>query len=408
MTTRDIHKLDWVFWAFCMGSKTAWKLVSYVALVLLGLSILMAALFTGLERAHASSRIKDIVTVEGIRENMLIGYGLVVGLNGTGDKLNNSVFTEKSLASFLERLGISTQGTELKTQNVAAVTVSASLPPFARVGGRMNVTVSALGDATSLQGGTLLPTPLMGADGEIYAVAQGTVTIEGFEAGGDSATVSKGVPTTGFLPDGAIVEREVAFDFNTLSTLNLALRNPDVSTAKRIAKAINLHMSGPVAEVRDPGTVTLDVPKRYRQGLTHLLAEIEQLRVQPDQVARVVIDEASGTIVMGENVRIDEVAVAQGNLVVRITETPQVSQPVSFAPESAETVEVPRTTVVVEEGGGVSGALEDDKFAVLETGANLRDLVTGLNALGVGPRDLISILQTIKVAGAMQAELETR
>lgn len=351
--------------------------------------------------ASASSRIKDIVSVEGVRENLLMGYGLVVGLNGTGDKLKNNAFTEQSLIAFLERQGVNTRGTELKTKNVAAVTVTASLPPFARQGSRIDIRVSALGDAKSLQGGTLLATPLVGADGEVYAVGQGAVAIGGFEASGNSgSSVTKNTPTSGFISNGAIVEREIDFAMNNMQSLRLALRNPDVSTAMRISDAINRRLGPGTSSVTDPTTVTLTVPQNYAGNVPMLLADIEQLPVQPDQVARVVIDEATGTIVMGENVRIDPVAVAQGNLVVKVEETPQVSQPGPFAPEGAQTVTVPRTNIDVKEG--------DAKMAVLNTGASLRELVNGLNALGVGPRDLITILQTIKAAGAMQADIETR
>lgn len=357
----------------------------------------------GVSAAQAGeSRIKDVVSFEGIRENMLMGYGLVVGLNGTGDKLNNNAFTQQSLIAFLERQGVNTRGTELKSKNVAAVTVTAALPPFARTGGRIDVTVSAMGDAKDLQGGTLLATPLYGADGEVYAVAQGAISIGGFSAEGEAASISKGVPTNGYVAGGGIVEKEVDFALNSLHELKMALRNPDVTTARHIAETINIEVAPGVAEVIDPGTVTLRVPDAYEGNVTQLLADVEQIPVKTDQVARVVIDEASGTIVMGENVRIDTVAVAQGNLVVKVEERPLVSQPNPFAPDDAETVTVPRTEITVTEAG------PGKRMAVLENGASLRDLVTGLNALGVGPRDLMTILQTIKAAGALQAEIETR
>ncbi|MCB2082250.1 MAG: flagellar basal body P-ring protein FlgI, partial [Rickettsiales bacterium] len=373
----------------------------WVLVALIGLTLMMILMFLAIRPAQASVRIKDIVAFEGIRDNVLMGYGLVVGLNGTGDKLNNTSFTEKSLEAFLERLGISTKDTKLKTKNVAAVTVTATLPPFARVGSRINVTVSTLGDAKSLQGGVLLATPLMAADGEVYAVAQGAVMIGGFEASGGNATISRGVPTNGFLADGAIVEREVGFELNSLSNVKLALRNPDVSTARRIADAINGKMGKKTAAVLDPGTVEMQVPEKYQDKVAVLMADIEHLEVEPDQVAKVVIDEASGTIVMGENVKVDTVAVAQGNLVVKVQETEQVSQPGAFAPEGAETVTTTQTSVSVDEGS-------EKRLAILKKNATLHELVGGLNALGVGPRDLINILHTIKVAGALQAEIETR
>ncbi|MBN8530428.1 MAG: flagellar basal body P-ring protein FlgI [Alphaproteobacteria bacterium] len=351
---------------------------------------------------HATSRIKDIVTFEGVRENMLMGYGLVVGLNGTGDKLNNNAFTEQSLVAFLERLGVNTRGAKLQTKNVAAVTVTATLPAFSRQGSKVNVTVSALGDAKSLQGGTLLATPLYAADGEVYAVAQGPLAISGFTATGQSGTtVTKNTPTTAYIANGGIVEREVGFELSNMQQMNISLRNPDISTARRIATAINQQLGVQAAKVMDSATVNLAVPDMYRGDVAGLMGDIEQLQVEPDQVARIVIDEASGTIVMGENVRIDTVAVAQGNLVVRVDETPQVSQPNPLAPEGAQTVVVPRTDINVDENA-------QNKMAVLPAGATLRDLVKGLNALGVGPRDLITILQTIKAAGALQADIQTR
>lgn len=352
--------------------------------------------------AGAATRIKDIVAFEGVRENILIGYGLVTGLNGTGDKLNNNAFTEQSLVAFLERLGVNTRGSDLKTKNVAAVTVTATLPAFSRQGSKIDVSVSAMGDAKSLQGGTLLATPLLGADGEVYAVAQGQVAIGGFQAGGDSgSTVTKNVPTRGFIANGAIVEREIEFRLNDMHSVNLALRNPDITTARRISDAINQSLGGEFAKIEDPGTVQVGIPSNYAGNTTALLGRIEQLKVSPDQIARIVIDESSGTVVMGENVKIDTVAVAQGNLVVRVDETPQISQPGAFAPEGAQTAVVPRTDITVDEGAG-------NKVAILNENATLKDLVGGLNSLGVGPRDLITILQTIKAAGALQAEIETR
>jgi flagellar P-ring protein precursor FlgI len=347
--------------------------------------------------AHAESRLKDIAAFEGVRDNLLMGYGLVVGLKGTGDKLKNNEFTSQSLIAFLERQGVNTRGTELKSKNIAAVTVTATLPPFSRSGGKINVSVSSMGDANSLQGGILLATSLYGADGEVYAVAQGAISIAGFDASGAGTTVTKGVPTNGFIADGGIIEREINFSLNQMSSVNIGLRNPDISTAKHVAEAINKHLGVEAAQMTDPGTVHLRVPIDYKGNTSKLLAEIEQIPVQTDQVAKVVIDEASGTIVMGENVRIDTVAVAQGNLVVRVEEIPQVSQPGALAPAGAETTVTPQTNVTVEESHG--------KIAIMPRGTTLRELIAGLNALGVGPRDLITILQTIKTAGALQAEI---
>jgi flagellar P-ring protein precursor FlgI len=345
----------------------------------------------------ASSRIKDLASIEGIRQNQLIGYGLVVGLNGTGDSLANSPFTKQSLTAMLERLGVNTRGANLRTANVAAVMVTANLPAFGSQGTRLDVTVSALGDAKSLQGGTLLVTPLLGADGEVYAVGQGAVSISGFAAQADAASVTRGVPTVGRIANGALVEREIEFQFRTLKTLRLALRNPDLTTAKRIAAAINDFMGGDTAEPTDPSTVNLQIPPRYAGNMVQLLTDIEQLRVDPDQLARVVIDERSGIIVMGKDVRVSTVAVAQGNLTVTITEQPVVSQPNALS--NGQTVVAPRSGVTVDDSSG-------KKLAVVREGVTLKELVDGLNALGIGPRDMISILQAIKASGALQAEIE--
>tara|TARA_B100000214_G_scaffold34370_1_gene21738 strand:- start:95 stop:1243 length:1149 start_codon:yes stop_codon:yes gene_type:complete len=346
----------------------------------------------------AQTRIKDIVDFEGVRENMLIGYGLVVGLNGTGDTLSSSIFTRESLVGMLERLGVNARDDSLKTDNVAAVMVTATLPPFAKQGTRIDLSLSAIGDADSLLGGTLLVTPLVGADGEVYAVAQGPVAVGGVSAGGAGAEVSKGVPTNGRIASGAIIEREISFDLQGLDTLRISLRNPDFTTARRIAQAINSFVGGPIAQSRDSATVSLVVPDNYRGKMVALITDIEQLRVTPDIAAKVVIDEQTGIIVMGENVRISTVAIAQGNLTIRITETPQVSQPLPFS-EEGETVTVPRTQIEIDED-------EDKRLSVLSNSVTLQELVDGLNALGIGPRDMISILQAIKAAGALQAEIE--
>ncbi len=346
--------------------------------------------------AFAQSRIKDIANFEGVRDNMLVGYGLVVGLKGSGDRLRNAVFTKETLIGMLARLGVNTRDSSLDAKNIAAVMVTAVLPPFSRQGSRIDVNVSALGDASSLLGGTLLVTPLLGADSEVYAVAQGQVAISGFEAKGAASSVSKGVPTSGRIANGAIIERELDFQLQDLETLKIALRNPDFTTAQRIGGAIN-GAFGPIAQPLDPGTVQLTVPPQYRGNSVALLTAVEQLRVSPDQVAKVVIDERSGVIVMGENVRISTVAIAQGNLTIRITETPQVSQPQPFG--QGQTAIVPRTGIEIDED-------EDRKLTVLSEGVSLQELVDGLNALGVGPRDMITILQTIKAAGALQAEIE--
>ena len=344
-----------------------------------------------------SARVKDLASVEGIRQNQLVGYGLVVGLNGTGDSLNNSPFTRQSLTAMLERLGVNTRGANLRTANVAAVMVTANLPPFAQSGTRIDVTVSALGDAKNLQGGTLLVTPLLGATGDVYAVAQGSVAIAGFQAEGAAASITRGVPTSGRIANGAIIEREVEFALKDAKTLRLSLRNPDMTTAQRMSSIINEFMGGAVAEATDPSTVVLSMPKDFKGSMSKMISEIELLQIIPDQIARVVIDERSGVIVMGSNVRVSTVAIAQGNLTIAVNEQPQVSQPNPLA--NGETVVVPQTTVQVDEQG-------NRKLAILKEGIALSELVDGLKALGIGPRDMISILQAIKAAGALQAEIE--
>lgn len=412
-----------------------------------------------------NARVKDIADFEGVRDNLLVGYGLVVGLDGSGDSLTNSPFTRQSLESMLERLGVNIrESSGFSTKNVAAVMVSSTLPPFVRQGNRIDVTVSALGDAKSLLGGTLLVTPLMGADGEVYAVAQGPVAISGFKAQGAGASITRGVSTGGRIANGAIVEREVGFELASLPGLRLSLRNPDFTTANTLARTISGLLGGPFAKPLDQATVAVDIPAHRRQDLVTLITEIEQLRVDTDQVARVVIDEKSGVIVMGVNVRIDTVAIAQGNLTIRITETPQVSQPGPFAPgpavapgipgiagqaPAAGSVQVPRLradgtpqrgedglpiydtqtkavpgtavpgqpAVPGQIGGGAQTVVvqrteiqvdeqSNRRLAVMRTGVSLQELVDGMNALGIGPRDLISILQAIKAAGALQAEIE--
>jgi flagellar P-ring protein FlgI len=347
--------------------------------------------------ATAQIRIKDIADVEGVRENQLIGYGLVVGLNNTGDKLDNAVFTRESLIGMLERLGVNTrdQVAKLSTKNIAAVMVTAELPAFARSGSRIDVGVSALGDATNLTGGTLLVTPLLAADGEVYAVAQGALATGAIAARGAASSVTRGVPTAARIANGATVEREIAYRLDKSNALRLGLRNPDLTTARRIALAINKAL-GPIATATDPRTVALNLAGR---DPIEALATLEDLRVEPDSPAIVVIEEASGTIVMGANVRVSTVAIAQGNLTIRVTETPEVSQPAPFS--NGTTTVVPRTQVQVDDQ-------HDRKLGILQGSVTLRDLVASLNALGVGPRDLISILQSIKAAGALQADLVVR
>jgi flagellar P-ring protein precursor FlgI len=348
--------------------------------------------------AWAGPRIKDIADFEGVRENQLVGYGLVVGLAGTGDSLRNSPFTRQSLAAMLERLGVNAAEGNLNTRNVAAVMVTANLPPFSSQGSRIDVTVSALGDARSLAGGQLLVTPLMGADQQVYAVAQGPLAIGGFAASGQTGTsVTRGVPTAGRIASGALVEREIHFDIAAQQELRLALRNPDFTTAQRIADSINTTLGTEAARAANPGSIILRRPASYAGDMVSLVGRIENLEVEVDTPARIVIDESSGIVVMGENVKVSTVAIAQGNLTISISEDPFVSQPAPFN-HRGETVVAPSTGVEVEE--------EDGGLVVVPGGVPLRQLVNGLNALGVTPRDMISILQALKAAGAIQAEIE--
>lgn len=366
---------------------------------MVGMHVILAAMIiANASHAHASSRIKDIATFEGVRNNLLVGYGLVIGLPGTGDDLRRLAYTRESVLGMLERLGVNARGSELRADTVAAVVVTATLPPFSRQGSQIDISVSAIGDATSLQGGTLAVTPLLGADGEVYAVAQGAVQVGGFLAQGAGATVSRGVPTNGRIPSGGIVEQEIDFELADLQTMNIGLLNPDFTTARRVADAINAFLGTTAANAKDPGTIQLDIPQDYVNSLVELVTDIEQLRVEPDLPARVVIDEQTGVIVIGDGVRISQVAIAQGNLTIRVTETPQVSQPAPFS-EAGETVVVPRTNIEIDED-------EERRLQVVNGGVNLQDLVNGLNSLGVGPRDMISILQAIKSSGALHAEIE--
>jgi flagellar P-ring protein FlgI len=361
------------------------------------LRLLMIALIAlPAQPALAKSRIKDIVEFEGVRENMLVGYGIVVGLNGTGDALRNAPFTKQSLEGMLERLGVNTRDANLNTKNVAAVMVTAKLPAFSAAGAQIDASVSALGDAKSLLGGTLLVTPLHGADGQVYAVAQGTVQTGSVSAGGASgSSVSKGVPTAGRIAGGASVEREIGFQLASMAQLRMTLRNPDFTTSRRIAEAINAAYPGS-AVAENPTIVA--VRPTGGMDMMSFVSKVENLSVEPDLPARVVIDEVAGVIVMGENVRVSTVAIQQGSLTITVNETPMVSQPTPFS-RGGQTAVVPRSGVQVEEEAG-------RQFLTVTSGASLASVVAGLNALGVTPRDMISILQTIKAAGALQAEIE--
>jgi flagellar P-ring protein precursor FlgI len=360
----------------------------------------LCILVLSLNMAQASPvRIKDLVDFDGVRGNDLVGYGLVVGLDGSGDGLRNAPFTEDIMTTILERLGVNVTGEQFRPKNVAAVLVTATLPPFARAGGQIDVTVSAIGDAKSLMGGTLIMTPMNAADGQIYAVAQGTIIAGGATAEGDAGRVTRGVPTSGVIPSGGRVEREIAFQLSSLSDLRLALREADFTTAARIERAINSDFGRQVAVMLDSGTVQLDVPATRMRSVAHALGRIENIEVEPERKARVVVDQRSGTIVMGEDVRISRVAVSQGNLTLRIQETPLVVQPNPFS--EGETVVVPRTNAAIQEEPGIG-------LAEVPEGTSLSEVIAGLNALGVSPRDMIDILKSIKAAGALHAEFIVR
>jgi len=362
------------------------------------LALLTAAMLLA-QAAAAQVRIKDLVRFDGVRSNGLVGYGLVVGLDGTGDALRNAPFTEEIMTNLLERLGANVTGEQFRPRNVAAVFVTADLPPFARAGSRVDVTVSAIGDARSLLGGTLIMTPLKAADGNIYAVAQGAILAGGASATGQAAEVVEGVPTSGSIPNGAHVEREIAFALADLPELRLALNSPDFTTAARIEQAINEAFGRRAASMLDAGTVLLDLAASGAVSPAHLLSRLENLLVEPEQPARVVIDQRSGTIVIGADVRVSRVAVAQGNLTLRVREAPLVVQPDPFS--RGETVVVPRSQAALEEEPGLN-------LAELPASASLSEVVGGLNALGVSPRDMIDILKTIKAAGALHADLVVR
>jgi flagellar P-ring protein precursor FlgI len=346
--------------------------------------------------AARAARFKDIATLKGVRENQVIGYGLVVGLNGSGDK-RNTEFTLQSLASMLAKMGIGVDPELIQVKNVAAVMVTSDLSPFARTGARMDVLLSSIGDATSLEGGTLLMTPLFGADGEVYAIAQGPVSVGGFSAGGGGGpTVQKNHPTVGRIAGGATVERELAFSLAERRELQAALGRPDFTTALRTADAINERFGEPVARALDAGTLALTVPAGYAGDVVGFMAEVEGLEVEPDLGARVVLNERTGTVVMGAAVRVSTVAVSHGNLSVTISATNQVSQP---APLSLG------ETVVIE-NRDITAVEEPGNLTVIEGTVTIGELVRGLNAMGVTPRDLIAILQAIRVSGALSADLE--
>jgi len=380
----NIKILRAISWIMFKNIFTKFGLISVILILLIG-------------HAHAV-RIKDIADIEGVRQNQLIGYGMVVGLDGTGDDGKNAVFTIQSLASMLEKMGVTVNSKNIeKVENIAAVMVTADLPPFAKAGSRIDVLVSSIGDAESLQGGTLLLTPLKALDGEVYAVAQGPVSIGGFSAGGAGGKIQKNFPTVGRVTGGALIEKEIPSDFNQKRNLSVTLHNPDFTTVSRVAEAINTALDDRVAQTPDAGAVEVEVPERYSGNIVELVALIEGLEVTPDAVSKVVINERTGTVVMGENVRISTIAISHGNLSIVIKEAPEVSQPLPFS--AGETVVIPETEISIKE--------ERTPLFLVESGVSIGEVVRALNAIGVSPRDLIAIFQAIKASGALQAKLET-
>ncbi|MGD8962529.1 MAG: flagellar basal body P-ring protein FlgI [Desulfobacterales bacterium] len=343
-------------------------------------------------------RIKDIADIKGVRQNQLVGYGLVVGLEGTGDS-DSALFTIQSLSSLLEKMGVTVQPSDIEdVENVAAVMVTADLPPFASLGSRLDVLVSSIGDAENLQGGTLLFTPLRAADGHVYAVAQGPVSTGGFAVSGNSGDqVQKNFPTVGRVVGGALVEKELHSNFNQKRALTLALKDPDFTTASRVAQAINRAFYNQLAQTENAGSIRVTVPENYRGNTVQFVTMIESLGVTPDMVSKVVVNERTGTVIMGENVRIATIAIAHGNLSIQINESQDVSQPLPFSP-GGQTVVTPESEIVVQEG--------KKPIFLVESGVSIGEVVKALNALGVSPRDLIAIFQALRAAGALQAELE--
>lgn len=360
------------------------------------LMIVFALLLCSYVEAAVSSRIKDIADFEGVRDNVLVGYGLVTGLNGTGDKLNSAVFTRESFIGMLERLGVNAREKSLNSKNIAAVMVTATLKPFLEPGMRLSVDVSTIGEATDLRGGTLIATPLQGADGQVYVVAQGQVVVSGFSAIGEAATIVKGHPTAGNVPNGGIVERKIKFTLNDQDHIRLFLRNPDFTTASNVVSAINSNIGGGVAKLMNQTTIAMNVPLEYKDRTADLLSRLEQISVTPDMPAKITIHKASGVIVMGADVRIAPVAIAHGNLTIKIVEAPEVSQPGPFS--DGVTAVVPRTSLMVEEG--------NKKMGILGQAPTIGDLVRNLNALGVTVPELMDIITAIQRTGAVQAQLE--
>ncbi len=361
---------------------------------------MLMGLFVSLQLAPApvqAARIKDIANFRGVRQNQLVGYGLVVGLDGSGDS-TKSEFTQQSLSSLLERMGVTVDPEDIKVENVAAVMVTTDLPPFASSGSRIDVLVNSIGDAKNLQGGTLLLTPMKGVDGQVYAMAQGPVSTGGFSYGKGTGTgVQKNFPTAGRVVGGATIEREIRTRFNTREALTLALHKPDFTTATRMAMAINSAFADSLAKAADAGTVEVRIPDLYIGRTVEMVALIEGIGVTPDNISKVIINERTGTVIMGENVRIATIAIAHGNLSIQVNKTDRVSQPLPFS-RTGDTVVTSDREMIVEEG--------TNPLFLVESGVSIGEVVRALNALGVTPRDLIAIFQALKAAGALQAELE--
>lgn len=375
------------------GQESGGRIKRYKSSILFALICLLSTVFCPLSSAHAE-RIKDIASFEGVRDNQLIGYGIIVGLNGTGDKGKTAI---QSISSMLERMGVTINPNDIKTKSIAAVVITATLPPFAKPGIKADALVSTIGDASSIQGGTLLLTPLKGPDGKVYGLAQGPVSIGGFAAEGQGASSQKNHPTAGKVPEGVTIEKEPLFILGNGNEIRLFLHKADFATADKISREINQAFNGEYAFAVDPSSVRLAVPPSFKDNIVRMITKVEEMNVQVDMTAKVVINERTGTIIIGDNVRISPVAIAHGSLAIEIKEQPEVSQPLPFAPEKAETTVVPRTNISVKE----------QKAALIPvSGVTLGQVVRALNTLGVTPRDLISILQALKASGALRAELE--
>ncbi len=368
--------------------------LTYGNYIKVSLILLCSSLIIALAVPAYAVRIKDIATFSGVRDNQLIGYGLVVGLSGTGDK-TGSVFTTSSIANMMDKMGVGVDESKLKVKNVAAVMVTARMPISAKPGTHLDVTISSVGDASSLLGGVLLQTALKGVDGKTYMLAQGALTVGGFSAGGAAGNTQKNITTVGVIPGGGIVERGIPFEFNDQESLTLSMRNADFSTSQKIAEQLNAAMGGPFSRATDASTVEIAIPPQYKNNMVPLMASLENIEISPDAPAKVVVDEKTGTVVLGRNVRISQTAVAHGNLQITVQETEQVSQPGPFS--QGQTVVSPETEVNVR---------EENRRLMMVEGATLQELVDGLNAIGATPRDLISILRTLQVSGALHADLE--